>query len=103
MSVKTLIINDQLISAREQKTILEAVTEAGINIPTLCHLNGVSDMGACRLCSVEIGGTNKLLPACVTKVGEGMEIKTDSDRLQKYRRTIVEMLFAEDKVQPSVK
>ncbi len=95
MSVKTLTINDQLISAREEETILEAAQEAGIHIPTLCHLNGVSDIGACRLCLVEIAGSNKLQPACVTKVSEGIEVKTDSDRLQKYRRTIIEMLFAE--------
>jgi bidirectional [NiFe] hydrogenase diaphorase subunit len=95
MSVKTLTINDQLVSAREEDTILEAAQEAGIHIPTLCHLNGVSDVGACRLCLVEIAGSHKLQPACVTKVSEGIEVKTHSDRLQKYRRTIVEMLFVE--------
>ena len=95
MSVKTLTTNDKLISARESETILEAAQEAGIHIPTLCHLNGVSDVGACRLCLVEIAGSNKLLPACVTKVAEGMEVTTHSDRLYKYRRTIIEMLFAE--------
>jgi bidirectional [NiFe] hydrogenase diaphorase subunit len=95
MAVKTLTINQELISAREEDTILQAAQEAGIHIPTLCHLEGVTDVGACRLCLVEIAGTNKLLPACVTKVTEGMEVQTHTQRLQNYRRTIVEMLFAE--------
>lgn len=95
MTVKTLTINGELISAREDETLLEAAQEASIHIPTLCHLEGVGDIGACRLCLVEIAGSNKLQPACVTKVTEGMEVNTNSDRLQKYRRTIIEMLFAE--------
>jgi bidirectional [NiFe] hydrogenase diaphorase subunit len=95
MTVKTLTIDGQMVSAREEETVLQAAQEAGIHIPTLCHLEGVGDVGACRLCLVEIAGMNKLLPACVTKVTEGMEVTTKSDRLQSYRRTIVEMLFAE--------
>ncbi|MHC5732894.1 MAG: 2Fe-2S iron-sulfur cluster-binding protein, partial [Nostoc sp.] len=91
----TLTINDQLISAREEETILQAAQDAGIHISTLCHLQGVGDVGACRLCLIEIAGSNKLQPACVTKVTEGMEVQTNSDRLQKYRRTSIEMLFAE--------
>ncbi len=94
-AVKTLTINDKLISAREEETILQAAQDAEIHIPTLCHLEGVGDVGACRLCLVEITGSNKLQPACVTKVAEGMEVETNSDRLQEYRRTIIEMLFAE--------
>jgi bidirectional [NiFe] hydrogenase diaphorase subunit len=95
MAVKTLTINAQLVSAREEETILQAAQAAGIQIPTLCYLEGISAVGACRLCLVEIAGSHKLQPACVTKVGEGMEVQTDSDRLQAYRRMIVEMLFAE--------
>jgi bidirectional [NiFe] hydrogenase diaphorase subunit len=95
MGAKTLTINGNQISAAEDSTILQAADEAGIKIPTLCHLGGVYDVGACRLCLVEITGVPKLLPACVTKISEGMEIKTDSERLQKYRRMILELLFAE--------
>lgn len=95
MAVKTLTINDRLISARESETILEAAQDASIHIPTLCHLSGLSEVGACRLCLVEIAGSQKLQPACVTKVAEGMEVKTNSEKLQKYRRMIIEMLFAE--------
>ncbi len=69
--------------------------EHNIDIPTLCHLDGLSDVGACRLCVVEIKGNTKLFPACVTTVFEGMEVTTETDRLKKHRKTILEMLFAE--------
>ena len=95
MTVKTLMIDDRLVSAREEETVLDAAREAGIHIPTLCYLEGVSEVGACRLCLVEITGSSKLQPACVTKSVEGMEIQTNTERLQNYRRIIVEMLFAE--------
>ena len=85
MAAKTLTIDEKHLSAEESETILEAATDAGIKIPTLCHLEGLSDFGACRLCLVEVAGTSKLLPACVTKVAEGMEVKTDTERLRKYR------------------
>jgi bidirectional [NiFe] hydrogenase diaphorase subunit len=93
--VKTLVIDEQEVSARAGQTILEVARENEINIPTLCHLEGLSDVGACRLCLVEIKGQNKLLPACVTTVQEGMEISTGTDRLKTHRRTILELLFAE--------
>ena len=95
VDVKTLIIDGKNVSARAGQTILEVARENGIDIPTLCHLDGLSDVGACRLCVVEVKGSNKLLPACVTTVFEGMEVTTQSERLQKHRRTILELLFAE--------
>jgi bidirectional [NiFe] hydrogenase diaphorase subunit len=95
VGVKTLLIDGQEVSARAGQTILEVAKENDIYIPTLCHLDGLSDVGACRLCVVEIKGNNKLFPACVTSVFEGMEVSTDTDRLRKHRRTILELLFAE--------
>ena len=95
MAAKTLTINGKPITAEEGATVLQAADEAGIKIPTLCHLDGVYDVGACRLCLVEVTGVPKLLPACTTKVSEGMDVKTDSERLRKYRRMILELLFAE--------
>jgi bidirectional [NiFe] hydrogenase diaphorase subunit len=95
MTVKTLTINGQAVSAREDETILEVAREAGIPLPTLCHLDGLSDIGACRLCLVEVAGSTKLQPACTTRVAEGMEVRTDSEQLQSYRRMIIELLFAE--------
>jgi bidirectional [NiFe] hydrogenase diaphorase subunit len=93
--VVTLKINDQDVSGREDETILELARENGIFIPTLCHLEGLSDIGACRLCLVEIKGMPKLMPACVIHAQEGMEVYTESERLKKYRRMMVELLFVE--------
>jgi bidirectional [NiFe] hydrogenase diaphorase subunit len=93
--VKTLIIDGNDVSARAGQTILEVARENGIAIPTLCHLEGLRDVGACRLCVVEIKGSNKLMPACVTSVFEGMEVTTQSERLKNHRRMILELLFAE--------
>ncbi|WP_152053941.1 bidirectional hydrogenase complex protein HoxU [Tautonia marina] len=93
MAVKTLSVDGQLISAREGQTLLEAAREAGISIPTLCHLDGLNAVGACRLCLVEANG--RLLPSCLTPVAEEMDVQTQTDRLQRYRKQIVELLFAE--------
>jgi bidirectional [NiFe] hydrogenase diaphorase subunit len=95
VEVKTLIIDEQEVSGRRGQTILEVARENDIEIPTLCHLEGLSDVGACRLCLVEIKGSNKLLPACVATISEGMEVSTNTERLRKYRRNILELLFAE--------
>jgi len=95
MGVKTLVIDGHELSARTGQTILEVARENDIKIPTLCQLEGLSNVGACRLCLVEIKGSNKLLPACVANIHEGMEVTTNSDRLKKHRRMILELLFAE--------
>jgi bidirectional [NiFe] hydrogenase diaphorase subunit len=95
VDVKTLFIDGKNVSARAGQTILEVAKENGIEIPTLCHLDGLSDVGACRICVVEVKGSPKLFPACVTSIFEGMEVTTQSERLQKHRRTILELLFAE--------
>lgn len=95
MAVKTLTIDGHATSADEDRTILEAAADAGIRIPTLCHLDGLSDVAACRLCLVEIAGNARLLPACSTRVTEGMEVGTDTERLRGHRRILVELLFAE--------
>jgi len=95
MAAKTLTIDGKQITAEEGASVLQVARDNGVPIPTLCHLEGVYDIGACRLCLVELKGTPKLLPACTTKVAEGMEISTDSERLRKYRRMTLELLFAE--------
>ncbi|MGA9380368.1 MAG: bidirectional hydrogenase complex protein HoxU [Phormidium sp.] len=95
MSVKTLKIDGKEIAIEEGATLLQAAKEAGARIPTLCHLDGISDIGACRLCLVEIAGINRLLPACVTEVAEGMDVQTNTPKLKEYRRMIIEMLFSE--------
>jgi bidirectional [NiFe] hydrogenase diaphorase subunit len=95
MTVHTLMIDGKECAGSEGQTVLEVAREAGVGIPTLCHLDGLCDVGACRLCVVEVRGSTKLLPSCTTAVAEGMEVTTDSDRLVEYRRAIVEMLFVE--------
>ncbi len=93
--IKTLTIDGRDVGARAEETILEVARENGIDIPTLCNLEGLTSIGACRLCLVEIKGSRQLLPACVTRVEEGMEIITNSERLATYRRTILELIFSE--------
>jgi bidirectional [NiFe] hydrogenase diaphorase subunit len=95
VDVKTLTIDGHEVSGRRGQTILEVAREHDIDIPTLCHLDGLGDVGACRICLVEIAGSNKLLPACVATIFEGMDVLTNTERLQKYRRNILELLFAE--------
>jgi bidirectional [NiFe] hydrogenase diaphorase subunit len=95
MTVKTLQLNGKPVSAAEDQTLLDVAREHGVKLPTLCHLDGLADVGACRLCLVEVKGSAKLLPACTTRATEGMEVTTDSERLRRYRREIVELLFAE--------
>ncbi len=95
MPVKTLNIDGKDVSARTGETLLKVAWENGVRVPALCHLEGLTDIGACRLCLVEVAGRRGLQPACVTPVEEGMEVVTNSERLQRYRRTILEMLFVE--------
>ncbi len=93
--IKTLKIDGRDIGARADETILDVAREHGIDIPTLCHLEGLTPIGACRLCLVEVKGARRLLPACITRVEEGMEVTTTSERLDTYRRMILELLFSE--------
>lgn len=93
--VVTLRIDDQDVGAREDQTVLEIARENQIHIPTLCFLEGLSAWGGCRLCMVEVEGSPRLLSACVTKVAEGMVVRTQSERLAHYRKRILEMLFSE--------
>ncbi len=95
MPVVTLTIDDKHLSADSDETILSAARAAGIEIPTLCHLDGLSEMGACRLCLVEISGSPKLQASCVTRAAEGMHVQTATPKLQEYRKMILELLLAE--------
>jgi bidirectional [NiFe] hydrogenase diaphorase subunit len=93
--VVTLEIDGRDLSARDSESIIEVCREHGIPIPSLCYLDGLSVWGACRLCMVEINGQARLLSACSTLAAEGMKVCTDSERLRRYRRMIVELLLAE--------
>ncbi len=93
--VKTLTIDGQDVSASENQTIMDVARENDIFIPGLCQVEGLSPVGACRLCLVEVKGSNRLIPACTTRVEEGMEVTTNSERIANYRRMILELLFSE--------
>ncbi len=95
MTVNTLKIDGIDIAVESGTSILKAAQEAGITIPTLCHLEGVSDVGACRLCIVQVKGNSNFLPSCLTEVQEGMEVFTQTEQIQEYRKMIIELLFAE--------
>lgn len=95
MAVITFSLNGKLVSARSGEMILDVARQENVPIPTLCQLDGVSRPGACRLCLVEVGAGNRLMAACVTTPTEGMEVRTDSQRLHEYRKLIVEMLLTE--------
>ncbi|MBP3856015.1 MAG: formate dehydrogenase subunit alpha [Ruminiclostridium sp.] len=90
----TVTINGRAVAAVPGATILDTARASGIDIPTLCYLEGVSDIGMCRLCVVEAEGFENLLPACRTRVKSGMVITTESERLTKYRREMLELILA---------
>lgn len=93
--VNTLTIDGAEVAGTPEQTILEVAAENGIDIPTLCHLEGLSDVGACRLCLVEVARARKPMLACMTRVEEGMEVTAHSDQLAGFRRNLVQMLFLE--------
>jgi len=90
-----LKIDGEYVNATEGQSVLDAAKANGKFIPSLCHVPGLSGVGACRLCMVEIAGGTRPLPACTTPVQEGMVISTVSERLAKYRRMIIELLLSE--------
>lgn len=87
-----LTINNVKVKAEEGMTILEAAKSVGINIPTLCHMKELFPTGACRICVVEVEGMRGLVPACAYPVFEGMKVDTNSARVRRSRKTIVELL-----------
>ena len=63
MTVITMTINDEVVSGRQDQTLLDLIRERGIEIPTLCHMDGLTERGGCRLCLVEVKDTNRLMPS----------------------------------------
>ncbi len=89
-----LKINGLSVSAPKDATILEAARLAGINIPTLCYLKDVNQIGACRMCLVEIKGARSFAAACVQPVGEGMEVYTNTPALRRSRKNTLELILS---------
>ena len=89
-----LKINGQDVSVPEGSTILDAAREVGINIPTLCYLKDINEIGACRMCLVEVKGARGLQAACVYPVTEGLEVYTNSEKARKARRMTLELILS---------
>ncbi len=88
-----LTIDNQKVKAREGVKILEAAIEYGIEIPHLCYHPELEPFGGCRLCLVEVEGEDHLVSSCVAPVAEGMEVHTSSPRIQRARKTIIQLLL----------
>ncbi len=89
-----LTIDGVNIQVKEGMTILEAARSANIDIPTLCFLKGVNEIGACRMCVVEVDGRRGLTTSCVTKAEEGMIVHTNTDKVVSARRTVLNLLLS---------
>jgi NADP-reducing hydrogenase subunit HndD len=90
-----LTIDNIQVKVPEQTTILHAARKAGINIPTLCYLEGIQAIGACRVCLVEVEGAKTLVASCITPVTEGMKVRTNTKRVREARRLIVELILSD--------
>ena len=91
----TITIDNQRIAVDGRLTILEAAKTAHIEIPHLCYLKGINDIGACRICAVELEGKDRLVTACNTLVQEGMVIYTNSPKVRHARRCNVQLLLSQ--------
>ena len=94
MEQVTIKINGVSYQVPANSTILEAARDAGIDIPTLCFLKDVNQIGACRMCMVEVKGARSLVAACVYPVNEGMEVFTNTPKVQESRRMTLELLLS---------
>jgi iron-only hydrogenase group A len=90
----TIEINGKKLEAHKGETILAVARRNGIDVPTLCHMEGLAPSGACRMCVVDVEGFSGLLTACSYPVADGMKIQTHSPRALETRRTIVQLLLA---------
>ncbi len=88
----TLTMDGKEISVEEGSTLLEAARQNGMNIPTICFHEATTANGLCRMCVVEIEGQRLLQPACVVQAAPGMQVRTRSERVERARKTILEML-----------
>ena len=86
--------NGQKIEAKKGETILQTLTRAGINVPTICHMEGLLPSGTCRMCVVEVEGFGGLVPSCSHPVAEGMKIRTNTPAVVQTRKTIIDLLLS---------
>ena len=94
----TLTIDNRTVTVPEGTTILEAARTARIEIPTMCYLKEINEIGACRLCIVEVEGQERLIPSCNNVVAEGMVIHTHSPRVREARRVNLRLLLSQHEI-----
>ena len=94
MEMVNIKINNMPLSVPKGISILEAARMAGIEIPTLCYLKKINEIGACRICMVEVKGARSLVSACVFPVNEGMEVLTNTEKVRKSRRHTLELVLS---------
>ncbi len=94
MEMVNITINGQSLSVPQDYTILQAARQAGIDIPTLCYLKDINEIGACRMCLVEVKGARTLVTACVYPVNEGMKVFTNTARVRKARKAVLELMLS---------
>lgn len=94
----TLTINEKRVRVPDNTTILEAARSAEIDIPTLCYLKDINEIGACRICMVEVEGMERLVPSCNNVVAEGMVVHTNSPRVREARRVNLRLLLSQHEV-----
>ena len=94
-----LKINNIPVTVPEGTNILEAARQAGIHIPSLCYLKDVNEIGACRMCIVEVKGAKNLVASCVYPVSEGMEVFTDTERVMDSRKITLELILSNHRME----
>ena len=94
MDMINVKVNGIAVSVPKGSTILEAARKAGVEIPTLCYMKDKNEIGACRICVVEATGARGLVTACVYPAAEGMEIQTNTAKVQKARKTTLELILS---------
>ena len=93
-------INNKEVQVPEGTRIIDACRDNGYKIPSLCFLKDINEIGACRICVVEVKGISHLVPSCNNTVQEGMEILTNSPRVREARKINAELLLSQHTVQP---
>jgi formate dehydrogenase major subunit len=91
----TLTIDGNQVKGKEGDTVLDVCEANNIYVPTLCHLKGLTDVGACRMCVVEIERERRPVPACTYPIRDGVVVQTKNEKLEKYRRLVLELMFTE--------
>ena len=91
----SLTIDGKKAHGHEGDTVLDVCRKNGIDVPTLCEFKGLTNVGACRMCVVDIEGERRINPSCTYPARDGLVVHTKTEKLEKYRRLILELMFTE--------